>query len=491
MDIGEVLSPRGWLSSVIGDNLPSGPVNFPYLGILEFIRGQRHPIKKLMQNVRNHGRIHTSRVLGIKLVWLIGPEANQHVLVENPENFSWREGMMNEFSPFLGTGLLNTDGTKHDVARELMEPAFRPDRLRSYADRMVQQARSAVDQLRHGDEFDLYDWTQELALGVATRILFGMESDSDLCGRLKRAFNRGLGFYEHPIHLRLIRGPYTPYRTMKNARQTIDEIVFDEIADRRQRESPQQNILDLLVHAEHEGTRFSDQEVRDQMMHLLFAGHDTTTATVAWMVTLLGRNAHVYRRLRDHIDENLGERTPDYDDLTEGLPYLNQVLDETLRLYPPAWIGPRKARNDFEIYGETIPGDTQVAYSSLLTHRLPSVFENPEMFDPGRFTPEKKRQIPPGGYVPFGRGARTCIGMNFGKLEVKAIITSLIQNHDFELVSGQDFRVRHAPTLSPRYGVGVRVHERDTVTSVNLTQSQSDSDDQATSSSGDCPVHED
>jgi len=171
---------------------------------------------------------------------------------------------------------------------------------------------------------------------------------------------------------------------------------------------------------------------------------------------------------------------------------LYQVLDETLRLYPQAWIGPRKAREDFEIYGQTIPGGTQVAYSSLLTHRLPSVFDNPEMFDPGRFTPEKKRRIPPGGYVPFGRGPRTCIGMNFGKLEVKAIVTALLQSYDLELVSGQDFRVRHAPTLSPRYGVDVRMHERD-MNKVSVQQDVKGKPENGTSEQSDsegCPVHD-
>lgn len=475
-----------------GDGLPDGPVGFPYLGLQMILEGNRHPIRLMMDNVREYGPVYTTRVLGIKFVWLIGAEANQYVLVENPDNFSWREGMMGEFGPFLGNGLLNTDGERHDRARELMEPAFRPDRLRRYAGEMVHRAQTAVGNLEDGRTIEVYEWTQELALGVATSLLFGMPSDTDLCRRLSRAFNQGLNFYDNPVHLRILRGPFTPYASMQQAREEIDEIVFEEISRRRESEPSDDNILDILVHTEVDGESFSDREVRDQLMHLLFAGHDTTTATVTWMVTLLGRHANVYRRLRDHLDEQLGGGAPDADDLMNGLPYLDQVLDETLRLYPPAWVGPRRAIDDFELYGETIPGGTQVAYCSLATHRLPELYENPAMFDPSRFEPERKRQIPPGGYVPFGRGPRTCIGMNFGKLEIKAIMAVLLQHYDLELLPGQDFTARAAPTLSPRYGVEATVHRRngssrEPVSSSPTTRSASEGDDEAPGE--DCPVH--
>jgi hypothetical protein len=207
--------------------------------------------------------------------------------------------------------------------------------------------------------------------------------------------------------------------------------------------------------------RFTDREIRDQVMTLLFAGHDTTTSTVTWALMLLGQHRAPYRRLQEEITATLGYTDADADDLDGGLPLLENVVAETLRLYPPAWIGPRRAIDDFEIYGHRIPGGTNIAYSSWLTHRLPHVFPDPDAFDPDRWTGDTARELQPGAYVPFGRGPRTCIGMRFGELEVKTILTTLLRRHHLELLPGQDFRAHTQPTISPRNGVRMIVRPRD------------------------------
>ena len=143
-----------------------------------------------------------------------------------------------------------------------------------------------------------------------------------------------------------------------------------------------------------------------------------------------------------------------------GLPYLDQVLQETLRLYPPAWIGPRRTRAAFTLHGHAIPADTQITYCSWVTHRLPEHWPHPDAFDPERFSPQRAQRIVPGAYVPFGRGARLCIGRRFGELEVKAIVVTLLQRHEVELLPAQGLAARTIPTISPRHGVQVRLRTR-------------------------------
>lgn len=459
----DFIRPLPWIRSLTGDGLPEGPGRFPYMDLGRFRKFQRNPIWTVMEYVREYGPVFTQRIMAFKVVMVVGAEANQRILVENDADFSWGKGLMGEFIPFLGHGLLTTDDEEHDRARRLMEPMFRPDRLRIYAERMVDLAVEEVERLEPGDEIDLYDWTRDLALRIATRILLGMGASREVCARLSEKFEEGLSLYGYPLPVQSMEGPWTPFARMRRARKTFDRLLYEEI-ERRRREGPsddrEDNILDLLLEAGEGGEGFTDEEIRDQVMTLLFAGHDTTTDTVAWMFSLLGQHHDPYRKLRAEVRDELEEGDADPDDLMDGLPYLTQVMDETLRLYPPAWFGPRLTLNEVEIAGHTIPAGTHVAYCSLATHRLPELFEDPEMFDPSRMTPRRKRERPPGAYVPFGRGPRTCIGMNFGKLEIKAIVSALLRRFHLELVPGQKFTARTLPTLSPRHGVTVTVRPR-------------------------------
>jgi cytochrome P450 len=432
------------------------------VGLFQAIRAFENPLGEFMRYYRTYGPVFTTRFLGgIEMVWLIGPEANQYILVENAKNFSWREGFLGDLIPILGDGLLTTDREVHDRARRLLNPLFFPARIRAYAERMILRARERVEELHLGQELEVFHWMRTLSLTIAGDILFGFGEAERLAPAFSSAFDEALRFYAYPLQVQYLRGPLTPWDIMQKARKRMDKILYPEIARRRKNGKLGENILDLLIGAEDNGERFTDKEIRDQAMTLLFAGHDTSTCTLTWMIMLLGMNRAVYRRLHEEIDSALGDRPPTPEELISGLPYLNQVLAETLRMYPPAWVGPRRAIEDFEIYGYRIPGGTNVAYSSWLTHHLPHVFPDPEAFDPDRFTPEEEKKLKPGAYVPFGRGQRLCIGMRFGEMEVKAVAVSLLQRYHLELLPGQDFRPHTMPTLSPRYGVRVRILPKD------------------------------
>ncbi len=241
-------------------------------------------------------------------------------------------------------------------------------------------------------------------------------------------------------------------------------MIFEEIARRRRSGERGEDVLSLLLDASDEdGEGLSDQQIRDEVMTLLFAGHDTTTSTIGFMFYELARHPDVVAALRDEQDRVLGGCRPDAQLLMSGrLKLLEMVQDETLRMYPPAWIGARKSIEPYEFAGQTVPGGAYVNYSSWVSHHLAHVFPEPDQFRPERFAPEAKAALPKGAYVPFGAGSRICIGMRFGQLEIKAIATALLRRFNFELEPGYKLRVRQMPTIGPRDGVPliIRRHDR-------------------------------
>jgi retinoid hydroxylase len=299
---------------------------------------------------------------------------------------------------------------------------------------------------------------------IAMRALLGLDPDEAGKGAAAAEhFERALGYYGIDFHLRLIRGPGSPWSKMVRARAVLDGIVFDEIARRRERPDPaRRDILSLLVSARGAGGEvFSDREIRDQVMTLMFAGHDTATSTLTFMLHELARHPEVARRLQDEQDQVLGGETPSAERLERDMPYLETVLDEVLRLYPPAWIGPRRAIAEFEFGGRTVPRGSYVNYCSWASHRLPEVFPEPDAFLPERFTHERKAALPRGAYVPFGGGSRICIGKRFGQTEVKLVATKLLQSLRFEALPGATMTIRQMPTLSPKDGLRMRILPRD------------------------------
>jgi len=195
-------------------------------------------------------------------------------------------------------------------------------------------------------------------------------------------------------------------------------------------------------------------------MHLLFGGHDTTSSTVSFMFHELGRHPDVLAGVVEELDSELGGGAPSADQLINGLPYFSQVVDETLRLYPPVWFGPRMSVKPFELAGHHVPAGVHIIHSSWVTHRLPQVFPNPEAFIPERFAPEARRQIPNGGYIPFGGGQRICIGKRFGQMMVKTVSAIVLQRFRCELRPGYQLEVAKLPTLSPEGGLPVTIRER-------------------------------
>jgi cytochrome P450 len=439
---------------------PPGPQSFSFGRTLQ---AARDPLPMLLALYEEHGPIFSARLLHSPVIFMLGPEANHFITVAHPENFHWRESSFGDLIPLLGDGLLTIDDAYHDRAREIMMPAFHREQVAASVAAMVAEATPAIDRLRPGQVVDIYEWMRGVAMRIAMRALLGLDPDEAGKGAAAAEhFERALGFYGTDFHLRLLRGPGSPWSKMVRSRAVLDGIVYGEIAQRRGRPDPEKmDILSLLVGVRDEaGEGFTDKEIRDQVMTLMFAGHDTSTSTLTFMMHELARHPDVVARLCEEQDRVLGGDVPDIDRLEREMPYLDMVLDEVLRLYPPAWIGPRRAVRDFEFNGHRVARGAYVNYCSWASHRLPEVFPEPEAFIPERFSRERKAALPRGAYVPFGGGRRICIGKRFGQIEVKLVATMLLQRLRLDAMPGRSMSVRQMPTLSPRGGLEMRVLPR-------------------------------
>jgi len=443
-----------------GRTVPYPPGRLDY-SLARTQRFARDPLPILLDAYEEFGPVFTVRVMHVPVVFMLGPAANHYVLVEHPENFRWRDGSLGDLIPLLGDGMLTIDGPYHRRARRIMVPAFHRERILAAGEIMVEEAARAIAAWAPGMRLDVYRWTRELALRIAMRALFGFDPD----GRdraVASEFERALSFYSEDYFRQLLRGPGTPFARLMRSRRVLDRLVLAEIAARRARpDEDRGDVLGLLLAAaDEDGRGFDDGEVRDQVMTLLFAGHDTTTSTVTFLLRELARHPDALGRVLGEQDRVLGDRPPTPADLAGELPELAMAVDETLRLYPPAWVGPRRSVRAFAFAGHRVPGGVPVNYCSWASHRLPDVWPEPDAFRPERFAPERRATLPKGAYVPFGGGSRTCLGMRFGEMEIRAIAATALSRHRLELVPGRQVEIRQMPTLSPRGGLEMTVRPR-------------------------------
>jgi cytochrome P450 len=394
------------------------------------------PLALLLDAYERHGPVFSLRILNARNVFMLGPDANHFMLVSHADHFRWRDGGFGDLIPLLGDGLLTIDGDFHRQSRRTLLPAFHHERVRAARAVMDEEIERALAPWHDGLELDLSAWARELALRVAMRALFGFDPDAARGGlQPAREFERALGFYGREYWLQVLRGPGTPWAALTDARAKLDGLIFAEIAQRRRTGARGDDVLSLLLDSD-----FSDRHVRDHVMTLLFAGHDTTTSTIAFFFYELARHPDIAAAI------HAGDQA-----------LLDQALEETLRLYPPAWIGPRRAAEPFEFGGHRVAAGAPVNYSSWASHRLPDVWDAPAEFRPQRFSPEQRGRIPKGAYVPFGGGSRICLGMRFGQLEIKAIAAAVTQRFRVELPGGFRLQIRQTPTLGPAHGLPVRV----------------------------------
>ncbi len=377
------------------------------------------------------------------------------VLIENHSNFTQREAYEG-LTMLLGDGLLTIDGAEHKQQRRMVMPAFHKQRIENYQDIMLDYTLERLSRWEPGQTIDMAVEMGRLTLEIVTKALFNVDlkNESDDIGN---AFaetaeyvnrSRMVSLLSLPIDL-----PFTPYGRFIRAKRVLDEAVYRMIEKHRQSSTDDGDVLSMLLAARDEqGKGLSDKQIHDETLTFLAAGHATTAVTLTWALYLLAGHPEIHARLMDEIQRVLGTRLPTAADLAD-MPFLELVIKETMRLYPPAWTIMRHAVGDFELGGYQLPAGTFVVLSQYVIHHLPIYWSEPEKFWPDRFGPEQKEPGEDFAYFPFGAGPRTCIGMPFAMIESRLLLAAILQKYTPQLIPGVRVVPQPMITLLPRNGL--------------------------------------
>ncbi len=390
---------------------------------------------------------------GFSPVVVSGPKYLKFVLLTGRENFDWRP-VDDPVTKLLHKGVLVVDGPFHDYLRRVMDPTVnRSFATNSIPEFLVQTERITGDWLE-GGSYDMLDEMRKIALLILVKTVFAV----DLYPDLERLFDPIVRTIEYISPGLWIVWPQQPRPGYREAIETVDTYLYSLISERRRQLKADQfqdaeDLLSVLAR----DPQLDDRLVRDQMLTMLIAGHDTSTALLAWTLYLITQYPQVQNRLLVELgatsEDDFSRETLD------SLTYLDCVIKESMRLFPPIHVGNRIANRAVEIDGYHIPAGTRVMYSIYLTHRDPKTWDDPDAFIPERFERENRRQIRSYSYVPFGAGPRMCIGAAFAQVESKVILAYLLRNFTFEPV--EDIAGPHmGATLEPEPGVMLRVHHR-------------------------------
>ncbi len=387
-------------------------------------------------------------------VVLAGPEAARFVLTESRAVLLWR-AEQDPVTRLLRRGLLVTDGEEHDALRRVMTPALHKRLFAGYGRAVVTSVDRVTAKWKHGERISLLGQMRHIAL----LSLMGALYDEDFAPQARDLW---------PAIERVIRfispGPWLVWPTIPRPRyrgaiQRLDAYLLDLIARRRALASAANaaseggDLVSALIAA-----GLSDELIRDQLLTMFIAGHDTSTALLAWSLALLTRHPTALDGAVAEVGAVIGRDDPEYTHVRQ-LPYMDRVIKEALRLYPPIHLGSRIATTDLVFHEVTIPAGARALYSIYLTHRDPRYWPDPDRFDPDRFLPERAAGRPAYTYIPFGGGPRNCIGAAFAQLEAKLVLARLLQRFTFQSLGGA-LRARMRATLEPDPGLRIAVYRR-------------------------------
>lgn len=429
-------------------------------GTLGRIRSE--PLAVYGEAWRRYGDYVSIRALpGIYFYLLVHPDAVEHVLAKNARNYRKPDVLIKPVSKFLGNGIFASDGELWLRQRRLMQPAFGRAELANLGAGMARRAQELVEEWRRGPAGRPVDMAQEmmrLTLGIVSRALFSRDVSAE-ADELGQAIRNNFHYVSDRMNSKPGLPLWVPTATNRRFRHhqaVLEGVVLRLIEERRQSPGDQRDLLGTLLAAEDEetGEKMSDRQLKDEVMTLLLAGHDTVGAALSWAWYLLAEHPDIQRDLHDEAAAALGDGLPSAADLGK-LPLARAVFEETLRLYPPAWGLPRESIGPDEIGGRAIRPKTIITLSQWLTHRHPDYWERPEEFRPSRFLERAAANRSRYAYFPFGAGPRVCIGNNFALMEGTLILAQVARAFRVELVPGQAITPDTTFTLRPKEGVRV------------------------------------
>jgi cytochrome P450 family 110 len=431
------------------------------------------PLKYLHDCDREYGNMFAVSMTGAfkGAVFISDPQAIQQLLTSDNKQFAAPGSLNQILKPFLGDrGVILLDAGEHRQRRQLLMPQFHGEKIRAYTELICAVTQDLVAEWQVGETINLRAQMQSISLSVILKAVFGLyqgERYELIRGKLIEL----LSLIESPIKssflfipaLQQDLGAWSPWGRFLRNRAELDLLIYQEIADRRRNYQPDRfsegeamptDILNLLIGAQDvEGNGMSDIELHDELMTLLFAGHETTATALSWAIYWVNYLPEVKQKLMAEIATLGTER----DSMTiSKLPYLNAVCSETLRIYPVGMLTfPRITQEPVSLQGYDLPADTVVVACIYLTHHREDLYPEPHLFKPERFL---ERQFSPYEYLPFGGGSRRCIGMALAQLEMKLVLVEILSHCQLELTSKSPaIPARRGVTLAPKGGIDAKV----------------------------------
>lgn len=438
-----------------------GPRGSFLLGsVPEFRRDQLGFVQRMR---RDYGPVVRYRLGSLPFIQVNHPDGVQRILQENNQNYI-KGDYWYPIRMVGGDGLFASEGAHWLRQRRLMQPAFHRQRIAGFAEVMTGQTERMLARWEQaaslGTPLDISQEFTHLTMRIITEAMFSSQVEADT-----QAVSRAITTLLEDINFRF-QAPFYPrlgFPTPRNLRaraalRVVDEVIYRIIARRRQSGEAVDDLLGMLMEARDEetGEAMSDKHLRDEVITIFVAGHETTAVLLTWLFHILAKDPEWEQRLSDEVSQSLQGRLPAFADLG-SFPILRMAIDETLRLFPPAWLSSRQCLEDDELCGFPIRAGEVAGFSSYVIHRLPEYWPDPERFDPLRFTAENTAGRPRFAYIPFGGGPHQCIGNNFALVEAQLIFAMLVQRVRLQAVVERPVVIHPTVTLRPKDGVWMRI----------------------------------
>lgn len=416
-----------------------------------------------IERAKDHGDVVRMRFFYLTVHFLYDPAHIEYVLSTNARNFIKSRSLRTPFfRRLVGQGLLTSEGEVWKRQRRLAQPAFHRQRISAYGDVMVEYTRRMIANWQAGEQRDIHRDMMRLTLEIVVKTLFDADVSKD-ADKVGNVLSRLVMPFASQATLKWIADNRLPTRTHRSFNRDvneIDSIVYRIIEERRQSGIDQGDLLSMLLAAhDDDGSQMTNRQLRDEVMTLFLAGHETTALTLSWAWYLIACNSDVEQKFHEELDQVLGGRLPVAADMPR-LKYTEMIAKESMRLYPPAYGVGRQAVEDCEIGGFRIRRGAQLFMFQWVTQRDPRFFPDPEQFRPERWTEEFTNSLPKYAYFPFGGGPRVCIGNYFAMMEIVLLMATIGQRFRFSVDQQQPVNLLPAMSLRPKDGINVTVETR-------------------------------
>ena len=439
-------------------HVPLMPQKFPGLALFTF---RRDPIAYL-RAAAQYGDVVRLPITRQPLYLVNHPDLIKDIFVTHQKQFKKGRGL-ERAKKLLGDGLLTSEDPYHLRQRRLIQPAFHRQRIAAYADQMTGYAAKTSAGWGDGEMRDMAEEMLHLALAIVGKTLFNAEMEGE-AAEIGDALTEVFALFHTlmlPLADLLEKLPIPSVRRFARARARLDATIYRLIEERRTSGEDRGDLISMLLLArdEDDGGQMSDEQVRDEALTIFLAGHETTAHALAWTWYLLSQNPDSEAKFHAELDSVLAGRTPTLDDLP-NLPFTRRILAESLRLYSPAWVIGRRALSDYQLGNYGINRGDIVLIAQCVMHTDPRYWENPDAFDPDRWTPEAEAARPKFAYFPFGGGPRVCIGEQFAWMEEMLLLAALGQQWKMRLAPGQIVATQPIITLRPKFGMKMVLERR-------------------------------